>query len=85
MNARDRRNVTDDASLALLRGRVVDIYGRDIEVFNRDSKLCRRCHRKLVNSEEEGRPCCENARAHETYRESEPDRFMDEQLQKLRS
>ena len=34
MHARERRNVSDIASLALL----VDIYGRGVEVFN----LCRR-------------------------------------------
>ena len=33
MHARERRNVSDIASLALL----VDIYGRGVEVFNRDS------------------------------------------------
>ena len=48
MHARERRNVSDNASIALLRGHVVDIYGRDVEVFNRDSKLCCHCHRKLA-------------------------------------
>ena len=43
MHARERRNVSHNASLALLRGRVVDIYGRDVEVF-----IHRRCHRKLA-------------------------------------
>ena len=33
MHARERRNVSDIASLALL----VDIYGRGVEGFNRDS------------------------------------------------
>ena len=42
MHARERRNVSDIASLALL----VDIYGRGVEGFNCDPKLCRRCHRK---------------------------------------
>ena len=66
MHARERRNVSDIASLALL----VDIYGRDVEVFNRDSS----CVAAGTGSrrQQQGKPCCENEIAHETDRKSEP-------------
>ena len=66
MHARERRNVSDIASLALL----VDIYGRGVEVFNRDSSCV--AAGAGGNSEDEGKPCCGNAIAHETDRKSEP-------------
>ena len=46
VDAKQRRSVA--TTINLLKDTVVDIYGEDIAVFNRDSKLCRRCHRKLI-------------------------------------
>ena len=65
MHARERRNVSDIASLALL----VDIYGKVSTVTQAVSPLPQEAG---GNSEDEGKPCCENAIAHETDRRSEP-------------
>ena len=62
MHARERRNVSDIASLALLAGEA----SKFSTVTQAVSPLAG------GNSEDEGKPCCENAIAHETDRKSEP-------------
>ena len=62
VDAKERSSVA--TTINLLKDTVVDVA-----VFNRDSKLCRRCHRKLVATVE-SRSRWEDERAEETDRES---------------
>ena len=60
---RSRRSVA--TTINLLKDTVVDVA-----VFNRDSKLCRRRHRKLVATLDQSRSRWEDERAEEADRES---------------
>ena len=70
VGARERGSVA--TTINFLKDTVVDIYEEDVAIFNRDSKLCRRSHKKFVArySKVESRSRCEDEKAEEADRES---------------